>query len=312
MPATACITRLAPSPTGALHLGNAQSFLINWALARRNGWKLLLRVEDLDTPRTKPDADRQALEDLRWLGLDWDEGPVYQSADLRPYRKALERLKRAGLVYPCRCTRRDLIESASAPHGDAHELRYPGTCRPPNGPADESGCAWRLVVSDETVEFVDQIRGPRSVCPAHQVGDFVVWTKADLPSYQLAVVVDDAASGVSDVVRGDDLIDSTGRQILLYRLLSLGPPPRYWHLPMVVGPDGRRLAKRHGDTRIAAFREAGCTPQQVIGLIGNLLGLEAKPEPMVLGEFLQRLRPERLPAGPITLTQHHLEVLGTA
>ena len=312
MSASDCITRLAPSPTGALHLGNAQSFLINWALARRFGWKILLRIDDLDTPRTKPNADRQALEDLRWLGVDWDEGPVYQSADLRPYREALEQLKRLGLVYPCRCTRGDLIESASAPHGDSHELRYPGTCRPPNGPADDSGCAWRLIVPEETVEFVDQIQGRKSICPAQQVGDFVIWTKAGLPSYQLAVVLDDAASGVSDVVRGDDLIDSTGRQILLYRLLGVGPTPRYWHLPMVVGPDGRRLAKRHGDTRLAAFREAGCTPQQVIGLIANLLGLEAKPEPMPLKVFLERLRPERLPVGPITLTPKQLEVLGTA
>ncbi|MCG3180644.1 MAG: Glutamate--tRNA ligase [Phycisphaerae bacterium] len=303
-------TRLAPSPTGALHMGNARTFLANWALARRGGWRIVLRIEDLDTPRTKPGADAAAVEDLGWLGLDWDAGPTRQMADLSPYRDALDRLRSAGLIYPCRCTRRDIEQAASAPHADAHELRYPGTCRP--APDDlshaadagrrDAPIAWRLIVPDGEIAFNDGFHGPQRVNVQREVGDFVVATKASLPAYQLAVVVDDARQGVTDVVRGDDLLGSTGRQLLLYHLLGLGPPPRYTHLPLVVGEDGRRLAKRHGDTRLATYRDAGVSADRVVGLLAFWSGVVPAREPMSADEFRDRFDLTRLPPAPAVFT----------
>ncbi len=295
------ITRLAPSPTGALHLGNAQTFLINWALARRNGWQVHLRIDDLDTPRTKPGAEAQAVEDLQWLGLDWNQGPVRQTDDLHPYFQALDQLQKKNLIYPCTCTRRDIQAAASAPHDDHHDLRYPGTCRSSGNPSAAEGAAWRVRVPDEPVDFEDQCLGAQSINVQEQVGDFVVKTKSNLPAYQLAVVVDDAAGGVSDVVRGADLLDSTPRQLWLYRWLGIRPEPRYWHVPLVVGTDGRRLAKRHGDTRIATLRNHGAAPEQVIGLLGGLLGLQDHREPMRLVDFVERLDMAALPRGPLRL-----------
>ncbi|MDH3585356.1 MAG: tRNA glutamyl-Q(34) synthetase GluQRS, partial [Phycisphaerae bacterium] len=259
-------TRLAPSPTGALHLGNARTFLVNWALARQRGWHIVLRIEDLDGPRLKPGADQLAIDILKWLGLNWDEGPHYQKHHLAPYRAALEQLAEAGLTYPCHCTRAQIQSALSAPHADQAEPRYPGTCRPAEAATvafavdEDLRPAWRLRVPDETIEFKDAFAGPRSVNVHEQVGDFVIATRHQLPAYQLAVVVDDAAQGIDRVVRADDLIDSTGRQLLLYRLLNLSPAPHYLHLPLVLGPDGRRLAKRHGDTRVASYRDQGVSP----------------------------------------------------
>ena len=298
-------TRLAPSPTGALHLGNARTFLINWSLARRLGWAITLRIEDLDTPRTRPGADAQAIADLHWLGLDWDQGPTWQQADLSPYAAALDRLRGRGLVYPCRCTRREIQQALSAPHGDDHELRYPGMCRPTagaaaGGPGEPS--AWRLIVPDESIAFDDAIHGPQQVNVQRQVGDFVVATKSALPAYQLAVVVDDARQGITDVVRGDDLLGSTGRQLLLYRLLELPDPPRYWHLPLVLGPDGRRLAKRHGDTRLAAYRDQGVSPECVVGLLAFWSGVSPTRAAMTARDFAERFDLARLPRAPVTFT----------
>ncbi|MCE9589107.1 MAG: tRNA glutamyl-Q(34) synthetase GluQRS [Planctomycetes bacterium] len=294
-------TRLAPSPTGALHLGNARTFLINWALARRNGWRIVLRIEDLDGPRVKPGADTQAIEDLAWLGLDWDLGPVYQRADLTPYREALDALSRKRLIYPCTCTRKELEAAQSAPHGDEHDLRYPGTCRGKTAVTADS--AWRVIVPDETISFSDMIAGDYAENVQATVGDFVVATKAGLPAYQLAVVVDDARRGVTDVVRGDDLLSSAARQLWLYRMLDLTPPPRYWHLPLVLGTDGRRLAKRHGDSRVATYRAQGVTPERIIGLIAAWSGLCEWPTPMSAREFAAAFDAEKLPRTPATFRQ---------
>lgn len=316
-------TRLAPSPTGALHLGNARTFLINWALARQNGWRIVVRIEDLHTPRTKRGADKQAIEDLGWLGLDWDEGPYYQAADPAPYRDALVRLERQSLIYPCRCSRRDIERAASAPHADDHEMRYPGTCRPKSSESKPIACgcgwsvcaldpelevpaAWRVVVPDEPVVFEDQIRGRVERNVQRQVGDFVVATKARLPAYQLAVVVDDVRQGVTEVVRGDDLLDSTARQIWLYRYLFRDRTlPRWWHLPLVVGPDGRRLAKRHGDTRLAFYREKGVPPERIIGLLAHWAGVLPRPEPMSADDFGSIFNVTRLAREPVTMTAAH-------
>ena len=306
-------TRLAPSPTGALHMGNARTFLINWALARQQGWRIVLRIEDLDGPRLKPGADRGAIEDLRWLGLDWDEGPVYQSDNLAPYQQALDALSRRSLTYPCTCSRSQIRSAASAPHGDKHELRYPNTCRPRNGPhppQDDTAAALRLIVPDGTLPYHDQLHGPQSVDVQEQVGDYVVRTKAGLPAYQLAVVVDDARQQITDVVRGDDLLRSTARQLWLYKLLELRPLPRYWHVPLVAGPDGRRLAKRHGDTRLSKYRSSGVPPQRVIGLLAHTCGLVDQPEPMEASEFKRRFNLAPLPRSPVTFTTEAQAWLG--
>lgn len=300
-------TRLAPSPTGALHLGNARTFLINWALARRNGWGIVLRIEDLDGPRLKPGADRDAIEILRWLGIDWDEGPHYQLADLTRYHAALRRLEGAGLIYPCRCTRSQIASAQSAPHGDEHELRYPGTCRPSDNAergtrnAERTAEAWRLRVPDGTVTFTDGFAGPQAVDVQRTIGDFIVATKAGLPAYQLAVVVDDAAQGVTHVVRGDDLLGSTPRQMVLYRMLGLGSPPVYMHVPLVLGGDGRRLAKRHGDTRLTTYRDRGVPPRRIIGLLAEWCGVGPRCE-MEAAEFAERFDVTRLPKAAVTFT----------
>ena len=315
-------TRLAPSPTGALHLGNALTFLANWALARRRGWRIVLRVEDLDGPRVKPGSDTQAIALLQWLGIDWDTGPIYQSADLQPYRSALERLRAGGRIYPCKATRKQIEQSWSAPHDPGHELRYPGPAAVEaahqaagetpihvTAPPDkqdvlaENDYAWRLRVPDQDIGFDDTLHGRCQINVQQTIGDFVLATKAGLPAYQLAVVVDDARQGVSHVVRGDDLLSSTARQVLLYQYLGLGSPPTYTHLPLVYGPDGLRLAKRHGDTRLLNYREQGVPSERIIGLLAYHARCVAEPTPMTACEFAQRLDPDRLYREPVCFSK---------
>jgi glutamyl-tRNA synthetase len=298
-------TRLAPSPTGALHLGNARTFLVNWALARQQSWQTVLRIDDLDGPRIKPGAATEAIDTLQWLGLDWNEGPFFQRSDLSPYRTALERLAAQGDVYPCRCTRREIEAAAlSAPHGDEHERRYPGTCRPRERVAvspeqlNDAGAAWRLRVPDGATSFKDQFAGPHTYDIQAASGDFLVATKDGLPSYQLAVVVDDARQGIDRVVRGDDLLGSTHRQRLLQDRLGIGPSPQYFHLPLVVGEDRRRLAKRHGDSRISHYRERGAAPERIIGLLAEWCGLGSRSG-CSAQEFCKDFRLDRLSHDPI-------------
>ncbi len=296
-------TRLAPSPTGALHLGNARTFLVNWALARRHGWRVVLRVEDLDGPRVKPGVVEQTIDTLRWLGLDWDEGPIVQSHDTAAYLGAMHALARRGLVYPSALSRGEVDSGASAPQEGSGEVVYPASLRPRAMPGEfvPSGAAWRLVVDDEVVRFVDTFAGEQALRPARSIGDFIVWTKRDTPAYQLAVVVDDHRQGVTQVVRGDDLLDSAARQLLLYRALGLSPEPTYTHLPLVRGEDGRRLAKRHGDTRLDAYRARGVTPGRIIALAGRWCGIDAGRE-LSLREFCDALRLDRIPRNAITFT----------
>ena len=301
-------TRLAPSPTGALHLGNARTFLVNWALARQRGWRIVLRMEDLDGPRVKPEAAAEAIDDLAWLGLDWDEGPTYQCHDLAPYRAALAHLAAQGAIYPCRCTRREIeAASLSAPHADEHELRYPGTCRPlqatpyPPEALDNATSAWRLRVPEGTTAFTDAFAGPHSHKIQGATGDFLVATKDGLPSYQLAVVVDDARQQITHIVRGDDLLASTHRQRLLQERLGLTPPAEYIHLPLVVGPDGRRLAKRHGDSRLSHYRRASVSPMHILGLLAEWCGLGARRD-MTAADFASSFRLDRLPHDQIVFT----------
>ncbi len=298
-------TRLAPSPTGALHLGNARTFLVNWAIARQNGWSILLRVEDLDTPRVKPGAIEQTIDTLRWLGLDWDEGPVTQLTDLAPYRDALRALASRGLVYPCDLTRAQIEAAASAPHAGDAEQRFPPELRPDARPSafDDEHTNWRLLVEPGAVEFEDALAGAQSIDPSRSVGDFVVWTKRGQPSYQLAVAVDDARQGVTDVVRGDDLLDSAARQLRLYDSLGLSPRPAYTHLPLVRGADGRRLAKRHGDTRLTTYRDRGVRPERLIALLARWSGVAGEPESMDAREFLAAFDLSTMPPTDVTYTQ---------
>ena len=261
------IGRLAPSPTGSLHLGNARTFLWAWLSSRAKGGKVLLRIEDLDTPRVKPGAVEAIEEDLRWLGLDWD-GPVEIQSRRRPYyQEVFERLK--PFMYPCGCTRADLAAAASAPHEGETELRYPGTCRK-KSPGNV--VAWRLRVDPGVVAFEDRLSGHHEIDVEGTVGDFVVAKSPEQPAYQLAVVADDIAQGVTEVVRGDDLIPSTARQLLVYRALGAAPP-EYGHVPLVVGPDGKRLAKRHGESRIAQLRRSGIPSAKVVATLARWSGL---------------------------------------
>ena len=251
-------TRLAPSPTGALHLGNARTFLVNWLLARQNGWKILLRIEDLDGPRVKAGADRMLLEDLAWLGLDWDGEPIYQSRRASVYQSAISRLLDAGLAYPCICSRKEVELAASARTRRMGAAIYPGVCRGNSGRSrnarmvsGKNPCV-RFAAPDRVIEFDDRFLGVRRInVSREELGDFVIAKADGTAAYQIAVVVDDLESGVDEVIRGDDLVDSTPRQILLYEALGARSRiPRYTHLPLVVGPDGLRLAKRHGDSRL--------------------------------------------------------------
>lgn len=288
------VGRLAPSPTGSLHVGNVRTFLWAWLSARAQGGRLLLRVEDLDQVRVKPGVVEKMLEDLRWLGFDWDGEVEVQSRRREIYRTAFGRLR--DRLYPCRCRRADIAAAQSAPHREDQDLRYPGTCRN----STEPGLAWRFRVDPGTVEFTDLLSGAHAVDVEATVGDFVAAKDPDQPAYQLAVVADDIDQGVTEVVRGDDLIPSTARQILLFRALG-ARPPAWGHVPLVVGPDGRRLAKRHGDARIATLRAAGTAPERLIGILAEWSGLgggDATPSCLLPKWSWERLNRERIVLTP--------------
>ena len=317
--------RLAPSPTGALHLGNARTFMVAWLRVRACGGQLVLRMEDLDHPKNKPGAAEGALADLRWLGFDWDEGPdiggshapYTQTARKAHYAAALAALQRQGAVYPCTCTRRDVETGQSAPHTE-DGLYYPGTCR--GRFADYAAAAralpqgrlpaWRFrVPPQEVVTFQDGFGGTVTQDVSEACGDFVLARDPHGAGYMLAVVADDAAMGITEVVRGDDLLPVTPRQLLLYRALGL-TPPAFLHVPLVVSEDGRRLAKRHGDTRIAALREAGIPAEQVIGLLAWWCGWAAWGERLSLRGLIPRFGLSAIPRGPAVLTPQVKAYLG--
>jgi glutamyl-tRNA synthetase len=283
--------RLAPSPTGYLHVGHARTFWAAFQRAREAGGTLVMRMEDLDPDRCRSQYAEAALEDLRWLGIRWQEGPdkggpfapYLQSRRLDVYLDAWRRLVRNGYLYPCRCSRKDLESALAAPHESAwpgaagnplldppdDEPIYPGTCRPPQdiGPtANElhEGINWRFRVPDgEAVEFDDRNLGRQRFVAGLDFGDFVVWRRDGVPSYQLACVADDAAMGITEVVRGADLLKSTARQILLNRALDF-KNPGWFHCSLVVDHNGRRLAKRHDALSLAALRQRGLTPMNIL------------------------------------------------
>lgn len=289
------VGRLAPSPTGALHLGNARTFMIAYLRARSLGGKLIMRMEDLDHPRDKPGAAAAALEDLRWLGFDWDEEYV-QSERKGFYAESLARLVDLGRAYPCVCSRRDVESAQSAPH-EGEQLFYSGMCRG-RFASWAAACAelksrgdnripcWRFRTADDAeVEFNDAFAGICRQDVARTLGDFPLARDEHGAGYTLAVTVDDAAMGVTEVVRGDDLLPATPAQILVQRALGL-PEVGYCHVPLVVGVDGKRLAKRHGDTRIASFRGKGISAETIIGYLASTCGWCSAGEKVSLKELL--------------------------
>lgn len=271
--------RLAPSPTGLLHIGHARTFWIAAQRAIENHGTLILRNEDLDPQRSRAEFAQAMMEDLRWLGLDWSEGPdcggeygPYSQSERRGhYLRAWRQLRQEGLIYPCVCSRKDLAQSASAPNDTDDEPVYPGTCRERRdtaGLTEPAGVNWRFRVPDgEAVEFTDLNLGPQRYVVGknkdHDFGDFLVWRRDDVPAYQLAVVVDDEAMRISEVVRGADLLKSTARQLLLMRALGY-PHPQYFHSELVRDPDGVRLAKRHDALSLRHLRETGMSPEKLL------------------------------------------------
>jgi len=295
--------RLAPSPTGGLHLGVARTSLVAWLRARKLGGRLVLRVEDIDGPRVVAGSAASIAEDLRWLGLDWDEGPdvggphrpYVQSERTAHYAAAIESLRARGLVYPCTCSRKDILELASAPHGDLGAF-YPGTCR--NGPTrSDRPPALRLRVEGPVAGFVDRVHGP---VPPSEVDDFVLQRGDGVYAYQLVVVVDDIAMGVTEVVRGDDLLPSTPRQLALYRALE-SRAPEFLHVPLVLAPDQRRMSKRDKAPSMSQFRAAGIAPERVIGELASSLGLAAEGESLPARALIDRFELDRLPRTPAVL-----------
>jgi glutamyl-tRNA synthetase len=308
-------------------VGNARTYLLAWLSVRSRGGRVVLRIEDLDSPRVKPWAAAQALADLRWLGLDWDEGPdvggphapYVQTQRQSLYRAALEQLIAAERVYPCTCSRSDIAAAASAPHAGHEGPVYPGTCAhrrasqapplpgpPPGGGAREVAMpfAWRLRVRPTVRSFHDRLRGLESADMSRELGDFVVAKADGTPAYQLAVVVDDHAMGITEVLRGDDLVPSTFRQLELYEFFGWAPPT-FVHVPLVVGPDGRRLAKRHGDTRLATLREQGVRPQRLVGLLAWSCGLLQRPEEVAPADLVPSFSLERVCRQPWVFQEEH-------
>lgn len=313
--------RFAPTPSGLLHIGNARTALLAWLQMRKVGGTIVMRIEDIDQPRCKPEYVEQLLLDMRWLGLDWDEGPdiggpygpYKQSRRLDLYEEALRQLERDGRLYSCYCSRAQLMEIASAPHGLAGEgPAYPGWCRHLSESERKEREAkkrpsLRFILPDRPFHFDDLVLGPQSF-PAGAGGDFIVRRADHIYAYQLAVVVDDAAMKITDVLRGYDLLDSTPRQLALFEALGL-EAPRYAHVPLIYGPDGKRLAKRHGAVNIADLRKAGVSPQWIVGCLAWMSGLIERPEPVRCDELIDEFDLSKIPKQPVVLDDQLLRML---
>lgn len=296
--------RFAPSPSGRMHLGNAWSALLAWLSVRSRGGMMVLRLEDLDPDRCKRSLCDGVEEDLRWLGLDWDEGGsaggdrYYQSQRSELYAAALEELREKDLLYPCYCTRGQL-HAANAPHRSDGEVIYAGTCR--NLTEEERKArektrhpALRIRVPEQNIQFTDRLQGEYTESLAEECGDFILRRSDGVFAYQLAVVVDDALMGVTDVTRGSDLLSSTPRQIFLQQQLGY-ETPEYCHVPLLCAPDGRRLSKREADLTLAALRESGLEPEAIVGRLACAAGLIDRPEPISAAELIPLFSVDKLP-----------------
>ena len=293
--------RFAPSPSGRMHLGNVWAGLLAWLSARSAGGRMVLRLEDLDPDRCRPEFCRQVMEDLEWLGLDWDNEPVYQSRRTDIYEACLERLEKLGLVYPCYCTRAERL-AASAPHRSDGAAVYDGRCRRLNVQQRQEleqsrRPAWRVAVPEEEIAFVDLCQGRFTQRLDEDCGDFILRRSDGVYAYQLAVVADDALMGVTQVVRGEDLLDSTPRQIWLNRVLGW-QEPEYGHVPLLVAGDGRRLAKRDRDLELGQLRQL-CTAEELVGRIALLAGLIPEYAPMTPSQLVPLFSWDKIPKQPI-------------
>ncbi len=292
---TSIVGRFAPSPSGRMHLGNIYTAVLSWLSVKLRGGKWILRIEDLDPQRSKIEYARQIEDDLHWLGLEWDEGgidgigehgPYLQSLRHDFYEDALRKLKETGLCYPCTCTRADIL-ATQAPHESDGRVVYKGTCRPPFIPSpyiDKPKAAVRLSVTDEDITFTDRIKGTQTINLIRHCGDFILRRGDGAWSYQLAVVVDDALMGVTEVMRGDDLLLSAAQQIYLYRLLGY-QPPEFAHVPLVCNESGIRLSKRDKSLSMEYLR-AHHTPEEILGMAANRAHLTPTPAPISLQELL--------------------------
>lgn len=304
--------RFAPSPSGRMHLGNIFCALLAWLSARAQAGEMLLRIEDLDTSRCTAEKARVLMDDLIWLGLDWDLGAAagggtpdfYQSSRSAVYQKYFEQLAGKGLLYPCFCTRAEL-HAASAPHASDGHFIYSGACRSLSAAERAAKIAaqkhaWRVQVPDEALAFTDLHYGPQQGNLASVWGDFIIRRSDGIYAYQLAVVIDDALMGVTEVVRGNDLLSSTLPQLYLYRTLGF-TPPQFGHLPLLTAPDGRRLAKRDLDLDMGALRSRYQTPQPLIGKLAHLAGLIDRPEPITARELIPLFSWGKIPKANITV-----------
>lgn len=291
--------RFAPSPSGRMHLGNIFSALLAWLSVRSRNGRMLLRIEDLDPERCRPEYAETLKHDLDWLGLDWDEEQTPQSHRTEAYRAEFAKLAARGLVYPCYCSRAEL-HAASAPHASDGTVIYAGTCRnltDAQRAAKTRIPAWRVAVPDETVCIFDGLQGKYTENLQKDCGDFIIRRSDGVYAYQLAVVTDDAAGGVTEIVRGRDLLSSTPRQVWLQTMLGF-PTPAYYHVPLLTAPDGRRLSKREKDLDIGALRERWA-PDELIGRLAFLAGLQPDPAPVtaatLAGSFdWQRVRSDNI------------------
>ena len=296
---SSCIGRFAPTPSGRMHLGNVFSALMAWASVRSQNGSFILRIEDLDIRAHNPQYTSLLLDDLQWLGLTWDKGPYYQSKRTELYQEALLDLRQQGLLYPCFCSRVDL-HAAQAPHASDGTYVYAGTCRNLSQSKREELSAHkipatRMQVPNAIYTFEDRVYGPTSQNLAESCGDFIVQRADGVFAYQLAVVVDDADMGITEVVRGSDLLSSTPRQLYLQDVLGLSHP-LYAHLPLLVAPDGRRLSKRNHDLDLGVLRSQGKTPEEILGFLAYCAGLTEESEPLSAVQIANRFAWETLRA----------------
>lgn len=299
------VGRFAPSPSGRMHLGNLWSCLIAWLSARSAGGKMVLRLEDLDPDRCRREYCDQVMRDLEWLGLDWDNRPVYQSERTEIYAQAFTQLEQQGLIYPCYCNRAERL-AASAPHRSDGVVLYGGRCRTLTAQQREEleqtrRPAWRLRVPDEEYTFTDLLQGEYRENLERECGDFILRRSDGVYAYQLAVVVDDALMGVTQVVRGQDLLDSTPRQNYIQKLLGY-PHPEYGHVPLLLSADGRRLAKRDRDQELGQLQQRFSAPE-LVGRLAHLAGLLERPEAITPRELIPLFSWEKLPKEDISIGQ---------